>query len=198
MASTAYLSLGSNVGDRLETLTSALFALHETDGIAVEETSGVYETAPWGGVEQDPFLNLAVRIRTTLDPHALLAELHLTEAAFGRERDAEQRWGPRTLDIDLLLYDDLQLSDDELRIPHPRMTERVFVLVPLLEIMPGGRLPDGERLTRHLQRLAPVEGIELVLRLEEVPGSAGVARPEAPGGGRAYSVEEWRPDGGAR
>ena len=97
---TAFLGLGANVGDRLETLTSCLFVLDESDGVAVEDVSGVYETAPWGVEDQDPFLNAVVRVRTTLSPRELLAECHLTEAAFGRDRDREQRWGPRTLDID--------------------------------------------------------------------------------------------------
>lgn len=191
MTTAAFLSLGSNVGDRLDTLTSAVFALDESEGIAVEETSGVYETVPWGGVEQRPFYNLAVRIRTSLDPRQLLEELQLTEAAFGRDRDAEQRWGPRRLDIDILLYGDETIDEPDLTIPHPRMTERSFVLVPLLEIMPGGELPDGTRITSHLQRLAPIEGVELVVRVDELPTRTRVPRPEGPRSPRAYTPDEW-------
>lgn len=187
---TAFVGLGANVGDALETLTSAVFALHDTEGVAVEDVSGVYETAPWGGVEQDPYLNAVVRIRTTLSPDELLQELQVTEAAFGRDRSREERWGPRTLDLDLLLYGDETIATDDLVVPHPRMHERAFVLVPLLEIFPGGALPDGRRLTRLLMDLGPLEGIDLVVRLEEVPGHH-VPRPEGPRGPGAFLTEEW-------
>jgi 2-amino-4-hydroxy-6-hydroxymethyldihydropteridine diphosphokinase len=147
------LGLGANVGDALETLTAAVYALDDVTGFAVEDVSGVYETPPWPAppdpraVEQDPYLNLVVRGRTTLAPHELLAETQLIEAAFGRDRSREQRWGPRTLDIDLLVVGDHQLDTPDLVLPHPRLAERAFVLVPLLEVWPGGTLPDGRRLT---------------------------------------------------
>lgn len=196
MATTAYLSLGSNVGDRLETLTAAVIVLHESDGIAVGDVSGIYETAPWGGVEQDPFLNCCVRVVTTLDPEALLDELQATEAGFGRDREREQRWGPRPLDIDLLLFGDEEIDGPRLRVPHPRLRERAFVLVPLMEIMPGGSLPDGTRLTTLLTDLMPIEDMELVVRLEEVPGGRR-PRPEGPPSAGAYLAEDWerRSDG---
>ncbi len=184
MSELTLLGLGSNVGDALETLTAAVHALNDVDGLAVEDLSGVYETPPWGGVEQEPFHNLVVRARTTLDPHALLAETQLIEAAFGRDRRQEVRWGPRTLDIDLLLVGEQVLDTPTLTLPHPRIAERAFVLVPLLEVLPGGRLPDGRRLTTLLAALAPIEDIELVVRLEDVPGGRR-ARPEGPVGGRA-------------
>lgn len=190
----AYLSLGSNVGDRLEMVVSGVFALDETDGVAVEETSGIYETEPWGGVEQPSFYNLVVRVRTTLDAPSLLAEIQLTEAAFGRDRDQETRWGPRPLDIDILLFGNEIRDDPDLTLPHPRMTERAFVLVPLLEIMPGGELPDGKRLTSHLQKLAPIEGVELVLRDDELPTRSRLARPEGPRSPRAMGADEWQRD----
>jgi 2-amino-4-hydroxy-6-hydroxymethyldihydropteridine diphosphokinase len=191
---TAFLGLGANVGDALETLTSAVYALADTDGVAVEDVSGIYETAPWGGVDQPPFLNAVVRIVTALPPHELLEECQLTEAAFGRDRDREVRWGPRPLDIDVLLYGDEVLDTPELTIPHPRLAERAFVLVPLLEVFPGGELPDGRRLTRLLLDLGPIEDIELAVRLDEVPGRH-VARPEAPGGAGAFLAEEWHASG---
>lgn len=195
---TAFLGLGSNVGDRLEALTSCLFVLDEADGIAVEDVSAVYETAPWGVEDQDPFLNLVARVRTTLSPHALLADLHRTEDAFGRDRDAEQRWGPRTLDIDLLLYGDEVVDDPPtLAVPHPRLTERAFVLVPLMEVMPGGELPDGTRLTQAVARLAPITGIDHFVTLSEVPGTAHrIERPAGPGGPGAIQAKDWkRPEG---
>ncbi|MBW3621140.1 MAG: 2-amino-4-hydroxy-6-hydroxymethyldihydropteridine diphosphokinase [Actinobacteria bacterium] len=194
---TAFLGLGGNVGDAVETLASAVYALHDSDGIAVEDVSGIYETPPWGPVEQAPFANCVVRIRTTLDPRELLLECQTTEAAYGRDREAEERWGPRPLDIDLLLYGDETVDTPELTIPHPRLAERAFALVPLLEVFPGGTLPDGRRLTRLLLDLGPIEDMDLIVRLEEVPGQH-VARPEIHGGGGAYLAEEWhargRPD----
>lgn len=187
---TAFLGLGSNVGDPLETLTSAVYALHDTDGIAVEDVSGIYETAPEGGVDQPTYLNAVVRIRTTLAPHDLLRETQLTEAAYGRDRSREERWGPRTLDIDILLYGDEAIETDDLVVPHPRMHERAFVLVPLMEVFPGGSLPDGRRLTRLVMDLGPIEGVELAVRLEDVPGQH-IARPEGPRGPGAFLTEEW-------
>lgn len=195
---TAFLGLGTNVGDRLETLTSCLFVLDDVDGVAVEDVSAVYETAPWGVEDQDPFLNAVVRVRTTLAAAELLADCHRTEAAFGRDRDAEVRWGPRPLDIDLLLYGDDVIDEPDLVVPHPRLTERAFVLVPLMEVHPGGRIPpDGPRLTRALNALAPIDGVELHVRLSEVPGSGHrMQRPEGPGGPGAIMARDWeRPEG---
>jgi 2-amino-4-hydroxy-6-hydroxymethyldihydropteridine diphosphokinase len=185
VAALTFLSLGANVGDALETLTAAVYALDDVDGFAVEDVSGVYETAPWPPpddprhVPQDPYLNLVVRGRTSLAPHELLVETQLLEAAFGRDRVNEQRWGPRPLDVDLLVVGDEVVTSDDLQLPHPRLTERAFVLVPLLEVWPGGALPDGTRLTHALAALAPLEGIELVVRLDEVPGRH-VPRSEGP------------------
>jgi 2-amino-4-hydroxy-6-hydroxymethyldihydropteridine diphosphokinase len=188
VAALTFLSLGANVGDALETLTAAVYALDDVDGFAVEEVSGVYETAPWPPpddprhVPQDPYLNLVVRGRTSLPPHGLLAETQLLEAAFGRDRGVEQRWGPRPLDVDLLLVGDEVVDTADLHLPHPRLTERAFVLVPLLEVWPGGTLPDGTRVTQALAALAPIEGIELVVRLDDVPTShlTGGEGPAAP------------------
>lgn len=185
MSAPAFLSLGANVGDALGTLTAAVYALDDLDGFAVEDVSGVYRTEPWPGpddprhVPQEPFLNLVVRGRTTLDPHALLREVQLLERAFGRDRAREQPWGPRPLDVDLLVLGDVELETPDLVLPHPRIAERAFVLVPLLEVWPGGALPDGRRLTSLLSALAPIRGVELVVRLEDVPGRHPV-RPPGP------------------
>ena len=195
MSEEVLLSLGGNVGDRLETLTAAVFALDDIDGLAVADVSGIYETPPWpppgepGSIEQEPFLNLVVRGVTSLDPHALLAELQLVEAAFGRDRSREQRWGPRILDIDILLQGERELDTADLVLPHPRIAERAFVLVPLMEVMPGGALPDGRRLASLLGALAPIEGIELVLRPDELP-SRRVPRPEGPSAPAAYLSQD--------
>jgi 2-amino-4-hydroxy-6-hydroxymethyldihydropteridine diphosphokinase len=185
MAETVLLGLGSNVGDRVETLAAAVYALDDIDGLVVDDVSAIYETEPWPppddprSVHQEAFHNLVVRAVTTLAPHALLAETQLVEAAFGRDRTREVRWGPRTLDIDLLLYGDQEVETPDLVIPHPRLVERAFVLVPLLEVLPGGVLPDGRRVTALLRALAPLEGIEMVLRLDDVPGFR-IRRPEGP------------------
>jgi 2-amino-4-hydroxy-6-hydroxymethyldihydropteridine diphosphokinase len=187
---TVWFGLGANVGDALETLTAAVYALDDIDGVVVEDVSGVYETPPWPppddprSVVQDPFLNLVVRAVTSLEPHALLAETMLVEAAFGRDRDREVRWGPRPLDIDLLLVGDVELDTPDLVLPHPRIAERAFVLVPLVEVAPGGALPDGRRFTHLLAALAPIEDIELVVRLDDVP-TTHLRRPDGPAGGAA-------------
>jgi 2-amino-4-hydroxy-6-hydroxymethyldihydropteridine diphosphokinase len=191
-AEDVFLGLGANVGDALATLAAAVHALDDLDGVAVVDTSGVYRTAPWPppgdprAVAQDDYLNLVVRAACRLAPAELLAEVQLLERAFGRDRGSEQRWGPRPLDIDVLLFGDRQVdiatSAGRLQIPHPRLAERAFVLVPLLEVHPGGALPDGRRLTHLLMALGPLEGIELEVRLDEVP-SLQVPRPQGPAGG---------------
>lgn len=147
----AYLSLGANLGDRRAALEGGLAAL-ETGGARIVRRSSLYETAPVGKTDQRPFLNIAVEVDTALGPHALLALCRRVEDAFGRTR--AERWGPRTLDIDILLYDGRTVATPELTVPHPRMTERRFVLEPLLEIAPQAVLPDGRRLQPFLAAVA--------------------------------------------
>ncbi len=199
----AFVGVGANVGDALATIEACLFVLDELPGTTVEDGSGVYETAPWGGVdddgverhvEQDHYLNAVVKLRTTLGPHALLEELLATEAGFGRDRSTEQRWGARVLDLDLLLHGDEEVHDPPtLVVPHPRLHERAFVLVPLMEVFAGGSLPDGRRLTQLTMALAPLEGIELNVRLSDVPGSdrLGIVRPEGPRAPAAVPASDW-------
>ena len=133
--SRAYLALGSNLGDRAAHLQFAVDALAAADGVDLVAVSDVYETAPVGGPPQDAFLNAVVAIETTLDPHALLALAQRVEREAHRVR--VERWGPRTLDVDLLLVDDVLLNEPELTLPHPRMWERGFVLAPLRDVAPG-------------------------------------------------------------
>jgi 2-amino-4-hydroxy-6-hydroxymethyldihydropteridine diphosphokinase len=130
----AYLSIGSNIGDRLQHLTDAIRALHLHDKIVVTSVSSVYETAPVGYTEQADFLNLVVLIETTLDAYALLGICQKIENELGRVR--EKRWGPRIVDLDILLYNHDSIIAENLTVPHPRMHERAFVLIPLLEIAP--------------------------------------------------------------
>ncbi len=186
----AFLSMGSNVGERLDLLRAAIADLDGHERVAVVDVSGIYETAPWGGVDQEPFLNCVVAIETTLAPAALLRACQRVEAAHGRDRDVEQRWGPRTLDVDIVLYGDETIDTPDLQVPHPRLRERAFVVVPLLEVWPGGELPDGTRLSRVAADLAPIEGIELVLRLDDVPGRH-IARPDGPQGPGFVFADEW-------
>jgi 2-amino-4-hydroxy-6-hydroxymethyldihydropteridine diphosphokinase len=139
----AYLGLGSNVGDREEFIEQAIFLLSKTPGIKMRKKSANYETEPEGNSDQPQFLNAAVEIQTSFDPYKLLSVLHETENALGRERDVE--WGPRTIDLDILLYDNQIVSDDKLQIPHPLLHERLFVLKPLSEIAPNAIHPALEK-----------------------------------------------------
>lgn len=186
-AEVVFLGLGGNLGDPLETLAAAVYAIDDLDDVEVEEVSSVYRTPPWPppddprSIPQDDYLNLVMRLRTTLAPEALLAETRAIERAFGRDRARDVRWGPRTLDIDVLLHGEREIDLDELRVPHPRMTERAFVLVPLMEVFPGGRMPDGRSIARLVQQVAGLDDIELVCRLEDVP-TEHLARPDGPSG----------------
>lgn len=129
-----FLGLGSNLGERASTITKAIQALSALPGTTLVRASSVYETEPWGKHDQPSYLNAVAEMATDLEPHDLLKHVLVIEEHFGRTR--KERWGARTLDIDLLLYDDLTISDATLTIPHPHMHERRFVLVPLIEIAP--------------------------------------------------------------
>lgn len=137
----AVVSLGSNVGNRLETLQGAVDALADTPGLRVKAVSPVYETEPWG-VEpgsQPDYLNAVALIKTTLPPSSLLERAHAIEEAFLRVRD--ERWGPRTIDVDIVAYQDIVSEDPALTLPHPRAHERAFVLVPWHDVDPEAVLP---------------------------------------------------------
>nr|WP_218624972.1 2-amino-4-hydroxy-6-hydroxymethyldihydropteridine diphosphokinase [Sporosarcina sp. E16_3] len=128
------MSIGSNIGDRLYHLTEAVRALHSHDGIIVTSVSSIYETAPVGFTDQADFLNMVVCVETALTAQALLDACQKIEHGLGRVRDV--RWGPRTADLDILLYNNENIETENLIVPHPRMYERAFVLIPLLEIAP--------------------------------------------------------------
>ena len=156
-----YLGLGSNVGDRAAHLRAAVEALVE-HGVEVEAASSLYETEPVGEIlDQPDFLNAAVRIRTELQPEALLDLCKAIEVEQGRMLGGP-RHGPRPLDLDLLLLGDLELQGDRLTLPHPQVTSRRFVLEPLLELDPGLALPDGTSLAAALAGLGPGQGVEKV------------------------------------
>ncbi len=136
---TVYLSIGSNMGDRKKYLLDGIEFIKKDENVRVLKVSEPKETAPYGNTEQDDFLNGAVKLETILTPHELLDLLHGAENAAGRVR--KEHWGPRTLDMDILLYDDIVLEDDDLVIPHPDMMNRDFVLEPLKEIAPNAVHP---------------------------------------------------------
>ena len=148
--SRALLGLGSNVGDRWDHLRTAVSSLP-----GLRSVSGVYETDPVGGPEQGPYLNIVVELDTDLDPRALLGLCHRIESAAGRVRDV--RWGPRTLDVDILWMDGVTMDEPDLQIPHPRMWERRFVLAPLSELAPD-LLPEGWEIDidGRVDRLGPL------------------------------------------
>jgi 2-amino-4-hydroxy-6-hydroxymethyldihydropteridine diphosphokinase len=139
------IALGGNVGDVRATFKKAIANICGMTQAALVARSPDYATPPWGDEQQAPFINACIEIETGLDPHALLFTLHKIEKKFGRDRASERRWGPRTLDLDIIAYDDVQLQKPELTLPHPRLWERAFVLVPLADIAPdreiGGTTP---------------------------------------------------------
>jgi len=149
----AYIGLGGNVGNADATLRSALEWLDALPGTRLLAASRMYRTAPVGGIEQADFTNAVVRIETRLTADALLQALFTIERAYGRDRAREQRWGPRTLDLDLLLYGEEVIDVDGLSVPHPRIAERAFVLVPLAEIAPDALIPGHGRVREVLAAL---------------------------------------------
>jgi 2-amino-4-hydroxy-6-hydroxymethyldihydropteridine diphosphokinase len=142
----AFVGLGSNLGEREATLWKALEGLGATEGIEVVAVSSFRETDPVGKVDQPRFVNAAAALETSLRPRELLERLLDVERSLGRDRAVEERWGPRTLDLDLLLYGGESIDEPGLEVPHPRLAERAFVLEPLLELDPDLRLPDGRPL----------------------------------------------------
>ena len=138
---TAHIGLGSNLGDRRALIEAAIEALDGLDGIDVTAVSPLLETEPVGPSDQPRFLNGAAALHTTLGPRDLLTAMHALEVSNGRDRVTERRWGPRRLDLDLLLWGDLVIDEPGLTVPHPRMHERLFVLEPLALIAPGAIHP---------------------------------------------------------
>ena len=151
-----YLALGTNLGDRSANLKQAIAAL--TPQLDVKAKSQVYETPPWGFEEQPKFLNQVVKANTYLDPEPLLKHLKRLEVALGRQESFPN--GPRLIDMDLLFYDDLVLNKPSLVIPHPRLHERGFVLLPLMDIAPNLVHPVQQKTVQELMALVNVEGIE--------------------------------------
>ena len=156
---TAYIGVGSNVGDRLAFCRKAVRGLDSADGITVTKVSSLYETAPLGGPPQRSFINLVARVETSLEARALLEACQKIEQRLGRE-PSDIRWGPRVVDLDILTFDDEKISEPDLEIPHARLTQRRFALIPLLEIDPAASDPWG---TPYSEALDEAEGdVELL------------------------------------
>ena len=143
-STSALIALGGNVGDVRSTFRTAIMDICTRAPASLRARSSDYTTPPWGDTDQPPFINACIEIETGLDARALLTALHAVEAKHGRDRSRETRWGPRSLDLDLIAYDDLSLAEPGLTLPHPRLFERAFVLVPLAEIAPD-RVIAGRR-----------------------------------------------------
>jgi len=157
----AWVGLGGNLGDVSACFRSALAALDATDGISLVRVSRRYRTPGWGVTEQPDFINAVAELATTLAPLELLAALQATERAHGRDRAREQRWGPRTLDLDLLAMEGVVLDMPNLQLPHQRAAERAFVMVPWAEIAPGLDVP-GVGLIDALAAALDRSGIEAI------------------------------------
>ncbi|KAF1016150.1 MAG: 2-amino-4-hydroxy-6-hydroxymethyldihydropteridine pyrophosphokinase [Stenotrophomonas maltophilia] len=150
---TAWVGLGANLGDAAATVRAAIAALGGLPSTTLLQASRLYATPAWGNEAQPPFVNAVAAVRTTLPPQALLAALLALEQQFGRVRDPAVHWGPRMLDLDLLLYAEQVLDLPELKVPHPYLHERAFVLVPLAEIAPDLAIPGHGRVQDAVVRV---------------------------------------------
>jgi 2-amino-4-hydroxy-6-hydroxymethyldihydropteridine diphosphokinase len=156
----AYIGLGTNVGNRLDNLRRAVLLLDGHDQILLKKLSSIYETDPVGYTEQENFLNMAAEISTDLPAHELLRVTSEIETRLGRERAV--RWGPRTIDLDILLYNQENIQTESLQIPHPRMYERAFVLIPLAELYPSLCIPGKKPvLSDYIKQIPDKEGVRL-------------------------------------
>jgi 2-amino-4-hydroxy-6-hydroxymethyldihydropteridine diphosphokinase len=148
----AFVAFGGNVGDARATIGRAIEAFCNGSHVTLLARSSDYRTPPWGVTDQAPFVNACIEVETLLSPRGLLDRAQEVERAFGRDRQRETRWGPRTADIDILTYDDKTIDEPMLKLPHPHLLERAFVLVPLVEIAPEARIA-GQSLREALRRL---------------------------------------------
>lgn len=155
----AYVSLGSNIGEREQTLQDAIMRLHRLDEVEVIASSSMYETEPVGYTEQPAFINMALALATTLPPQQLLEAMLAVEKRLGRVRYFQN--GPRTIDLDLLMYDDVRMESADLTLPHPRMFERSFVLIPLVELMESIKAEERFAIATLMQASEGKEGVTL-------------------------------------
>ena len=157
----AYVGLGGNVGDVETTLMEAMWALDSMPQTSIRAQSRMYRTPPWGNTRQPPFVNAVVELQTRMVPRVLLNKLLEIEARFGRDRSESEKWGPRELDLDLLVYGEEQMDEPGLHLPHPRLRERAFVLVPLAEIAPKFEI-IGVGKVSELLAVVDTAGIEAI------------------------------------
>mgnify|MGYP000471757405 CR=1 FL=1 len=157
-----YIGLGSNLGDRQQYIYQAVESIHRHPSVTVERCSSLYETAPVGLTDQPYFLNMVIAARTDLNPLELLELLLQVEQTLGRVRDV--RWGPRTIDLDLLIYGHVSMQGDRLELPHPRMQERAFVLIPLVEIWELDEVPNGLSILQAYDHTDGKEDVHLWLK----------------------------------
>lgn len=167
---TSWLSLGGNQGDSRTVLASAVDCIRQLPATRLRAVSPLYETPPWGDESQANFLNAVVRVETTLAPGDLLLALQEIEQSLGRVRDPERRWGPRMIDIDILMFDELVVDLPGLTLPHPRIAERAFVLTPMVAMDPAVWIPDHGLARDLLAELPPVD-----IRRVAAPGWEGQA-----------------------
>ncbi|NLF45702.1 MAG: 2-amino-4-hydroxy-6-hydroxymethyldihydropteridine diphosphokinase [Syntrophomonadaceae bacterium] len=164
MHKTVYLSLGSNMGAKVTNIKNAVEAIGAIEGIEVIKTSSLYATEPWGKKDQEGFINAAVEIVTSLTPGQLLERLQEIEIKMGRQ--PSEKWGPRIIDIDILLFGDEVLESRKLTVPHPHMRNRLFVLIPLEEINSAIRFPDdGMDIKEVLARVIDREGNQGITKI---------------------------------
>jgi 2-amino-4-hydroxy-6-hydroxymethyldihydropteridine diphosphokinase len=171
----AFIGLGSNLGDRLQYLQRAIESLARTPGVQLVDVSSVYETEPVGPAAQGWFLNAVAAVDTHVSPAALLAQTQGIERALGRE--VTYRWGPRRIDLDILLYGDRQVHTATLTIPHAELRQRAFVMVPLLELDPRLILPDGTPVSACLRALTPPQRVRLFAPAAVLAASVALQLP---------------------
>jgi 2-amino-4-hydroxy-6-hydroxymethyldihydropteridine diphosphokinase len=176
----ALIGLGSNMGDRLQFLRGAVAHLRQTVGIHVRAVSSVYETEPVGPAVQAWFLNAVAAVDTSLSPLSLLQHTQAIEGALGRE--TTYHWGPRTIDLDILLYGDMQVKTATLTIPHAELCRRAFVMIPLLELAPGLVLPDGTEVSACLSRLIPPQQVRVFASAAALASPCDAPSPLPPAG----------------
>ncbi|PKM77536.1 MAG: 2-amino-4-hydroxy-6-hydroxymethyldihydropteridine diphosphokinase [Firmicutes bacterium HGW-Firmicutes-15] len=156
-----YIGLGSNLGNKSKNIQNALDFIANIEGVSVKKLSSLYLTAPWGKTDQDDFINQVIEIETDLSALSLLYRLQDIEIKLGRQRDV--KWGPRIIDLDVLLYGEETIHLEELEVPHPYLLERLFVLIPLAEIDSELEFPDGTKIREVLSRArARLEGNDII------------------------------------
>ena len=145
-----YIGLGTNLGNKTENIQNALDSIKEIEGLTITKISSLYLTKPWGEEDQDDFINQVIEVKTELPPLDLLHRMQDIEIKLGRQSSV--KWGPRVIDLDLLLYGKEKINLEELQVPHPYLCERLFVLIPLQEINPEMEFPDGSKIMEVLSK----------------------------------------------